>query len=330
MGLTTGCAVCHDHKYDPISQKDFYALSAFFNNTTQNVRDGNISNTPPIIAVPLPEDRPRYATVLEEVAAAKEAVHARKAAARANFAAWLKTATPDEFAAQVPTQGLVFHAPLKEGKGSATTVSVDGKDREVKFDGGYDWAGARADKTKGAFTVRAGSAIELKDVGDFDRAQPFAVAAWVLVPKKNINGALVSRMDDGNAFRGWDVWLQGDRVGTHVVNSWPQDAVKVVAKAPLPVNKWTHITVAYDGTGKAGGITVYYNGVPQPTDVEADVLKSTTAHHGAVQDRPAEHHLARARRGARRPARLRPRLHRRRRATGVRLEAHGGRTRQAG
>ena len=57
MGLTTGCAVCHDHKYDPVSQKDFYALSAFFNNTTQNAMDGNVHNTPPIIPVPRAEDR---------------------------------------------------------------------------------------------------------------------------------------------------------------------------------------------------------------------------------------------------------------------------------
>ena len=63
MGLTTGCAVCHDHKFDPISQKDFYSLAAFFNNTTQGARDGNIPNTPPIMNVPRPEDRAQWETV---------------------------------------------------------------------------------------------------------------------------------------------------------------------------------------------------------------------------------------------------------------------------
>ncbi len=276
MGLTTGCAVCHDHKYDPVSQKDFYALSAFFNNTTQNVMDGNVHNTPPIISVPRPEDRPRYDTIIKDMAAAKAKVDERKAAAREEFATWLKTAKPEDFAAKAPTQGLVFHAPLKEGKGDTLALTVADKTRDVKFDAGYDWSASRADKTKGAFTILAGKAIELKDVGDFDRTQPFAVSAWVSVTKKNANGAIIGRMDEANAHRGWDVWLQADRVGMHVVNAYPQDAVKVVAKTPLAVGKWTHVTVAYDGTGKSGGVKIYYDGEPQPTDVEADTLKSTT------------------------------------------------------
>ncbi|HEU5117760.1 MAG TPA: DUF1549 domain-containing protein, partial [Isosphaeraceae bacterium] len=57
MGLTTGCAVCHDHKFDPLSQKEFYQLSAFFNNTTQGAMDGNRKDTPPTVFVPSDDDR---------------------------------------------------------------------------------------------------------------------------------------------------------------------------------------------------------------------------------------------------------------------------------
>ncbi len=276
MGLTTGCAVCHDHKYDPVSQKDFYALSAFFNNTTQPTRDGNVSNTPPIISVPRPEDRPRYDVIVKDVAAVKAKVDARKVAARDTFTAWMKTAKAEDFAAKAPTQGLVFHSPLKEGKGDTLALTVAGKPREVKFAGGYDWSANRADKTKGAFTILPGKAIELKDVGDFDRTQPFAVSTWVSLAKRNTNGAILGRMDEANGHRGWDVWVQADKIGMHVINAYPQDAVKVVAKTSLAPGKWTHVTVAYDGTGKSGGIKIYYDGELQPTDVEADTLKSTT------------------------------------------------------
>ncbi|MFO0822105.1 MAG: DUF1553 domain-containing protein [Gemmataceae bacterium] len=72
------------------------------------------------------------------------------------------------------------------------------------------------------------------------------------------------------------MWIQADKIGMHVVNSYPQDAVKVVAKTALQPAKWTHVTVAYDGTGKSGGIKIYYNGELQPTTVENDNLRSTT------------------------------------------------------
>lgn len=55
LGLTMGCAACHDHKYDPLSQKDFYQMSAFFRNTTQKAMDSNIYDTPPSIRLYTPE-----------------------------------------------------------------------------------------------------------------------------------------------------------------------------------------------------------------------------------------------------------------------------------
>ena len=54
--MTAGCAVCHSHKFDPISQREFYQLAAFFNNTTQQALDGNVPDTPPIVTVPRPDD----------------------------------------------------------------------------------------------------------------------------------------------------------------------------------------------------------------------------------------------------------------------------------
>jgi hypothetical protein len=276
MGLTAGCAVCHNHKYDPLTMRDFYSMSAFFNNTTQNAMDGNVHNTPPIINVPRPEDRPRYDVVVKELEAAKAKVDARKAAARADFTAWTKTAKPEDFEPRPPSEGLAFHAPLKETGSEGIAVNVNGRGRLVKLTPGYDWNGTRQDKSKGAFTIRPGAPIAFNDVGDFDRTQPFAVSAWVSLNGRNVNGALVSRMDEAAKHRGWDVWIQADKVAMHVINQYPENAVKVVAKNAIPPNKWTHVTVVYDGTGKSGGIKIYYNGELQPTTVENDTLTATT------------------------------------------------------
>jgi hypothetical protein len=258
--------------------KDFYSLSAFFNNTTQDAMDGNIHNTPPTISVPRPEDRPRFDALTKELKTAKDRVDGRKEEARADFAKWLATAKAEDFAAKAPTQGLAFHAPLKEGgKGEGVAFTIHGKGGKTTLPEGYNWSASRPDKTRGAFTIQNGiAALEFKTVGDFDRTQPYAVSFWVMFVGRGKNGAILGRMDENAGYRGWDVWVQNDRIATHLINTWPTDAAKVTAKNPIAPNKWTHVTIAHDGTGKAAGLKIYYDGEPQPTDVEADTLKSTT------------------------------------------------------
>ena len=73
LGLTVGCARCHDHKFDPISTKDFYSMAAFFRNTTQPAMDKNVMDSPPILRMPRAEDAKRYAALPGEIDAAKKA-----------------------------------------------------------------------------------------------------------------------------------------------------------------------------------------------------------------------------------------------------------------
>ena len=67
MGLTVGCAQCHDHKYDPITQKEFYQLYAYFNNITENAMDGNRKDSPPIVKLPTPEQEAELAAFDEQI-----------------------------------------------------------------------------------------------------------------------------------------------------------------------------------------------------------------------------------------------------------------------
>jgi uncharacterized protein DUF1553/uncharacterized protein DUF1549/cytochrome c/concanavalin A-like lectin/glucanase superfamily protein len=273
LGMTFNCAVCHDHKFDPITQKDFYSLSAFFNNTTQGAMDGNIKNTPPVVLVPAPEDRPRWDALTKEVAETRKQADARKQAARADFDQWLASAAPDAMATLLPDDGLRLHAPLSEGQGTTVNLTVDGKPRPVALPSGVAWdAGHVAAK---AFKCQPGATVELADVGDFEKDQGFSYGAWVKLSKDVAGGAVLARMDDQHDFRGWDLWVQNDRVGAHIIDKWPQDALKVVSKNPIKVGEWNHVFIAYDGSGKASGVHVYVNGVPQETTVEADQLKST-------------------------------------------------------
>lgn len=272
LGMTVGCSVCHDHKFDPVSQKDFYSLAAFFNNTTQNAMDGNIKDTPPVINVPLAADRPRWDALPAEIASARQQLEARKKDARPAFEDWLSKATVESLAAAIPTKDLSFHAALNEGTGKTTRVSADGESREITLSDSAQWTDGVSSK---ALQVQ-GAACDLADVGDFEKDQAFSYSAWIKLQPNDSQGALAARMDKpGNGYQGWDFWVQGRRIGTHIINRWPDDALKVVGQAQLKANEWTHVAVTYDGSGKAAGVKVYYNGQVQKTNVENDRLKSS-------------------------------------------------------
>ncbi len=73
LGLTVQCARCHDHKYDPIKQRDYYGLYAYFDSTTDKPLDGNIAYPPPVIRASSPAQEAR----LEEMAKALDVLRAR-------------------------------------------------------------------------------------------------------------------------------------------------------------------------------------------------------------------------------------------------------------
>ena len=82
---------------------------------------------------------------------------------------------------------------------------------------------------------------------------------------------------------------RGDRVGTHIINKWPEDALKVVgSNVRRPGRRTgTHVIVTYDGAAKAAGVKIYVNGEPQATDDQADAAEGHDPDDGAAEGRPA-------------------------------------------
>jgi cytochrome c553 len=273
MGLTTGCAVCHDHKFDAITQREFYELAAFFNNSTQGAMDGNIKDTPPIVTVPQMSDRQRWEALPQELASAQAQVEQRKGEARPSFEKWLQAADSGAMLAMIPQQELLAHLTLHEGSGTSLRLTAAGTTRDVPADGIAWEPGYVADK---ACAPPAG-AIVVPDVGAVEKDKAFSCGAWIKLGNPNQSGPIVARMDEGNGFRGWDLWLEGGRIGMHLVHQWPGDALKVIGKAKLEANRWYHVLATYDGSGKAAGAQIYVDGVSQGVDVASDNLQNTLA-----------------------------------------------------
>jgi hypothetical protein len=280
LGLTAGCAVCHDHKFDPISQREFYETAAFFNNTTQQAMDGAVKDTPPIIFVPRQEDRISWLELPEKLANVQRKFHERRKLASEKFDEWARSPCVTSADVAVPDHNLLLHAPLEGGPASTLCVRIDGK--IVKTSAvSLNWEneGPLAPR---ALKVASDTAIELPSEGDFEHGQSFSVGAWVKLPRTNTNGVIVARMDetprmDGTSEqRGWDVCVEGNRVGMHLIHQLSnKDGIKVLAEKKLDVDRWHHVLVTYDGSSKANGIVVYYDGRPQITKAQFDSLTSS-------------------------------------------------------
>jgi hypothetical protein len=269
MGLTAGCAVCHDHKFDPLSMREFYSMSAFFNNTTQGPRDGNIKDTPPKIAVPLREDRARYEALPQEIEKSKAAVADRRTQAVADFQNWLAS-NPVVIPATPATQ---WELPLTEGSAGPLLVLHSGQLQRIPLGFTPDWKPGHVAAL--AWNTNGQQAPALGEFGNIDRTKPFTLSAWIRRPNQGMVGAVLAKMDDPDSYRGWDLWLENDRIGMHLVHRWPDNAIKFVSAQTFPPDRWTHVTITYDGSSKASGCQVFFDGKPVGINASKDSLSDT-------------------------------------------------------
>ena len=125
-----------------------------------------------------------------------------------------------------------------------------------------------------AVRLPKGVTADLGDLGDVESDEPFSCGAWVQVTD-TVDGALLARMDIANGNRGWDLYMKGSRAAVQIISSWNQDALRVVAGPAVKSEGWHHVFVTYDGSRKAKGVKIYYDGEAQDVYEEVDSLRGS-------------------------------------------------------
>ena len=259
LGLTVNCAQCHDHKFDPISLRDYYALSAYFRNTTAPAMDGNVKDgRGPTLTLPAEEDRPRWAAVNEQIAESRAQLAELRKRAQEEFDTWLASATSDALEEATSPERLVLYLPLNEGTNSQVADRSQQED-PVQPVGEITW---EADGLLGPAPLFNGEqSVRVETAGDFEKHQPFSVSAWVKTRNPNQTASIVARMDVASDHRGWDIWLSNGTLSVHAIDHWPVKALKVTTdKVVIVADRWQHVLVTYDGTATTEGIKIYVDG----------------------------------------------------------------------
>lgn len=269
LGLSLQCARCHDHKYDPFTQTDYYRMFAFFNNV-QDKTVGYNSGAPaePYLKISPPRWHAELARLRADQLRARLAVERHLEQVSSKQLAWEQSLKAADWE-QLPADTLLrFDFEESDGERVLNTV--------VGASGGQIVGPAeRPEGHAGKALQFAGqSHVEIPEWKGWGDAESFTMAAWInLTTREPV--AILSKMDEGAAHRGFDLVLEGGRLGFHLIHQWPEDGLKVLAKKPLSLNQWHHVCVTYDGKFKAAGVRLFVDGRLQEVEVTQDRLQGT-------------------------------------------------------
>ncbi|MDX2267243.1 MAG: DUF1553 domain-containing protein [Bryobacter sp.] len=234
LGLTMGCARCHDHKYDPIPQKDFYRLFAYFNNLPEKGLVYNWGNDEPLMKAPTREQAAQW-QVLEGVVARAEAQRRKlEPQVQRELAQWKQSLPRTGGAQWQPKENLAY----------------DGKQR-MAFDG------KRFEEVKPSPVL-------------LDYLTPFTFSAWV--NPQSPEGAILGIAEDYDEGNGHALLLKDGRLRLHVVFRWTDIGMRLETEQAIPLHRWQHVAVTYDGSRYAKGVKMYLDGVEQPLKILFDEL----------------------------------------------------------
>ncbi len=262
MGLTLECARCHDHKYDPITQGNYYGLFAFFNSVDESGQTSHFTDAVPVPAMdlPNPDQEDELDRLAREIKAAERAVLDLTEASRARFESWNPSVPPGSQSSPI------LRCEFESLNGEI--LQCDGNKRaEAVFS-----PTAVSGYTGNAMAFDGESGFLFTDVQEFERTTPFSVSIWINPGEET--GLIIHRtqaaLDAGS--RGWELALDHGHLVAQLAHMWPENSVRIQTTATVPLEDWTHVAMTYDGSSRASGLRLYIDGLPAEVEVIRDGL----------------------------------------------------------
>ena len=270
LGVTLGCARCHNHKYDPFSQKEFYQIFAYFNNVPEMGRAMKYGNSPPLVAAPTHEQQQTLDSLGSRIRTVEDFLRRREIESADAQREWEHRVASEDQTYWAPSRGLKGHFSFE------TDAEANPQDGGVTFAPGRL---GRAASFDGKGFLDGGSAA------DFDIEDQFTLAAWIYsesVP----DGSVMSRMVDNPKGKGFGVHLDQGKLFVNITSNWADDAIRLETEQVLESKRWHQVTVTYSGSRMAEGIHVYVDGQPAKVTVLLDTLYRPFRNAGASFRQP--------------------------------------------
>ncbi len=274
LGLTLGCAVCHDHKFDPITQQDFYQLFAFFNSLDGPALDGNVKDPAPVVRVPSPSQIESLTALRAKVAELQQLRAARQAADDPRYSGWLlerqQNYRSDRGDAELRVEDqLVVDCRFDQDAGRMVANQAQ-PDKPGQLAGAVDRVAGRLGR---GLKFNSGGYVNLGNVGDFNDDDAFSFGAWVQTSHGR-NSMVLAKTDPTRLYKGYELSLLNGRVIAQISRRQPGYVIKLMTKEqPITPHQWHHVFVTYDGSKRASGVLIYVDGVLQSADVWSDALQ---------------------------------------------------------
>jgi hypothetical protein len=313
LGLTLGCARCHNHRFDPVTQKEFYQLFAYFNNIPEHGKFRRVGNSPPYIAAPLPAQQAQLKQLDDELAAADAAYAKLQPDLALALREWERSLDKSRPVLWSPTRDLVTHysfdndltpqvAVLQDAKGSRSPVYIrPGVENNPSAATSADTtpsprfaAGSigRAASFDGKSFIQFGGDIAGFDsygsgrgaLGENDPTvtydDAYTIAAWIYPTSSS--GAIVTRDEDIFEPNGHGLNLRDGKIEYDYVTKWVDEGIRLRTEKAIALNRWHHVALTYTGSRWASGVKIYVDGEDQKLEILLDDFNS----QGAVKREP--------------------------------------------